>query len=120
MTIIATGFDEKANVRPETVSEQAAAANQGAETVTVTVDGPAAETPTPAPERAALFDSRNEASAESGRDSDGGRATEEAGSSAYSARHRLGNDGLFTSRGVERGEVRDSRGDDLDVPDFLR
>ncbi|GAB3081142.1 cell division protein FtsZ [Corynebacterium aquatimens] len=142
VTIIATGFDEKANVRPDSAAPQ--------ETAGVTVDGQASETPTPAPERAALFDNRNEQSSSSAsvssssvvetpvrrververveRDERNERGVNERGvedHDSYAARHRLdGDSGLFTSRGDDRrDDRRDDRGaraDDLDVPDFLR
>ena len=112
MTIIATGFDEKANVRPDSAAPQ--------ETAGVTVDGQASEPPTPAPERAALFDNRNEQSSSSAsvssssvvetpvrrverveRDERNERGVNERGvedHDSYAARHRLdGDSGLFTS-----------------------
>ncbi|WJY68396.1 cell division protein FtsZ [Corynebacterium auris] len=101
VTIIATGFDEKANARPESASGQqdnAAADN-----------GQAAESPTPAPARGSLFDDRSAAPAEEERHEE------------YQPRHRYEerSSGLFTRSGRD-GADRAREDDDVDVPDFLR
>ncbi|WP_165164142.1 cell division protein FtsZ [Corynebacterium qintianiae] len=118
VTIIATGFDEKANVRPDAEhSQQAEQGQSEGSTRAVTVDqAPVSETATPAPQRGSLFDDRTE------RDE------------SYEARHRFDDrrPGLFTDRDERRDARRsdrfddrydnrnDDRHDDVDVPDFLR
>ncbi|WP_092149347.1 cell division protein FtsZ [Corynebacterium mycetoides] len=120
VTIIATGFDEKANVRPDADSAQGAQAPQTEGSTRVTAEhtpAPAAEpaSATPAPQRGSLFDDR--AAAE--RDGQAERDRE-----AYQARHRYDTrPGLFTDREDRREERRAERydeTDDVDVPDFLR
>ncbi|MDY5784896.1 cell division protein FtsZ [Corynebacterium sp.] len=107
VTIIATGFDEKANVRPDSQQGEAPAG-----TSVMVEPATAGETATPAPSRGSLFDDRSTAPApETTRD-------------GYQPRHRYEerSSGLFTH------SERDDRGrrpaaddfDDLDVPDFLR
>ena len=122
VTIIATGFDEKANARPQAQGQdQAADQPAGGESAQVPVSPTAAEeTPTPAPQSGSLFES----------------SEREEGASAeeYSPRHRYDDTrgGLFTNQERERDYDRDYRpsrryedtrggnNDDLDVPDFLR
>ncbi|QYH19492.1 cell division protein FtsZ [Corynebacterium aquatimens] len=103
VTIIATGFDEKANKLPD-----APAQGEVSGSTAVTVEqAPASETATPAPARGSLFDDRSD------------RANDD-----YQARHRYEpqRSGLFTSE--ERRDDRRSGGFDddfdVDVPDFLR
>ncbi|WKD57369.1 Cell division protein FtsZ [Corynebacterium capitovis DSM 44611] len=107
VTIIATGFDEKANARPVADASSSQAA-------------PAPEAATPAPARGSLFDDRAGAPEPTG--STAAKPAEEH----YQPRHRYDDSrsGLFTgsrAREYERDD-RAYRGgdDDVDVPDFLR
>ena len=130
VTIIATGFDEKANARPQAPGQEQAGqgSTQVVETQQVQVEpAAAAETPTPAPSSSSLFES-----------SDRQEPAEAPVAEEYTPRHRYDESrgGLFTNsdRGSDRDydreyrttrryeDTRDSRGgdDDLDVPDFLR
>lgn len=127
VTIIATGFDEKANARPqaqgqEQAGDQSSAQNssQPAEAQQVRVEpAGAGETPTPAPSSSSLFESAHR--------------NEPAETEEYTPRHRYDDTrgGLFTNserRQDDEREYRPSRryeeprggDDDLDVPDFLR
>ncbi|PAT09492.1 cell division protein FtsZ [Corynebacterium hadale] len=125
VTIIATGFDEKANVRAEAARQgepqiQTAQAQSGSSTAQI--DG--ASSATPAPSRGSLFDDR---AVETNQPAPSQRAYEDR-----QPRHSYDSQrgGLFTSsdrsysdRGEARRDDRDNRGDDdfdLDVPDFLR
>lgn len=101
VTIIATGFDEKANARPDAqqpVDAAAASAEEGA---------------APSPSRGSLFEDR---------------APETERDDSYQARHRYEphRSGLFTGGESESSYERRGReergGDDfdVDVPDFLR
>ncbi|MCQ4615567.1 cell division protein FtsZ [Corynebacterium sp. CCUG 18816] len=101
VTIIATGFDEKANARPDVqqpVDAAAASAEEGA---------------APSPSRGSLFEDR---------------APETERDDSYQARHRYEphRSGLFTGGESESSYERRGReergGDDfdVDVPDFLR
>ena len=131
VTIIATGFDEKANARPQARGQEAPeeGADQLGESQRVQIEPAAAsETPTPAPSSSSLF--------ETGERQDVAEAPD---NEEYTPRHRYDETrgGLFTNseRGAERDydrsreyrpsrryeDSRDVRGDDdLDVPDFLR
>lgn len=110
VTIIATGFDEKANKLPEPN-----AAGSNAAGSTVVSSEPASESATPAPARGSLFDDRKEAD-----ERDRNQAEE------YQPRHRYEaqpsqRSGLFTERSRDTG--RDGGFDDdfdVDVPDFMR
>ena len=125
VTIIATGFDEKANVRTEAARQgepqiQTAQAQSGSSTAQI--DG--ASSATPAPSRGSLFDDR---AVETNQPAPSQRGYEDR-----QPRHSYDSQrgGLFTSsdrsysdRGEVRRDDRDNRGDDdfdLDVPDFLR
>ncbi|MBL7286278.1 cell division protein FtsZ [Corynebacterium godavarianum] len=125
VTIIATGFDEKANVRAEAARQgepqiQTAQAQSGSSAAQI--DG--ASSATPAPSRGSLFDDR---AVETNQPAPSQRAYEDR-----QPRHSYDSQrgGLFTSsdrsysdRGEVRRDDRDNRGDDdfdLDVPDFLR
>ncbi|MDK8625367.1 cell division protein FtsZ [Corynebacterium appendicis] len=126
VTIIATGFDEKANARPQAPSQEQAdqGASHAVEPQQVQVEPAAAsETPTPAPSSSSLFESGDR------------QEPVDAPAEEYTPRHRYDESrgGLFTNsdREYEREreyrpsrryeDTRDSRGgDDLDVPDFLR
>ncbi|WP_115686186.1 cell division protein FtsZ [Corynebacterium senegalense] len=119
VTIIATGFDEKANVRADAQQNQQAQ-QAGGSSHAVTVDnGPASETATPAPSRGSLFDDRPAAPAASSAPA----APREESRETYQPRHRYEerSSGLFTR---SEGRGREERGyddpHDLDVPDFLR
>ncbi|AQQ15630.1 Cell division protein FtsZ [Corynebacterium glaucum] len=116
VTIIATGFDEKANKLPEPNMESAGS--------TVVESEHAAETATPAPARGSLFDDRR---------ADSATTSSSAGSDngGHQARHRSDSPrsgGLFTDRdgrdSREPRDTRDTRGFDddfdVDVPDFMR
>ncbi|WP_087117807.1 cell division protein FtsZ [Corynebacterium urinipleomorphum] len=126
VTIIATGFDEKANARPQAPGQEQAADQSGAagssqpvEPQQVKVEPAAAgETPTPAPSSSSLFEPA-------------GR--EEAQDEEYTPRHRYDDSrgGLFTNQDRDHDREREYRpsrryeeprggDDDLDVPDFLR
>ena len=119
VTIIATGFDEKANARPAAQDQQA---QQAGGSTSVAIEQPAEEE---SPARGTLFEERSQ---------------EEQREADYQARHRYEpsrSSGLFTS-GEERREERtyrrenrdnrdtgfdggfDSGFDDVDVPDFMR
>lgn len=125
VTIIATGFDEKANVRAEAARQgepqiQTAQAQSGSSAAQI--DG--ASSATPAPSRGSLFDDR---AVETNQPAPSQRAYEDR-----QPRHSYDSQrgGLFTNsdrsysdRGEVRRDDRDNRGDDdfdLDVPDFLR
>ncbi|CAM3143210.1 cell division protein FtsZ [Corynebacterium gottingense] len=125
VTIIATGFDEKANVRAEATRQgepqiQTAQAQSGSSAAQI--DG--ASSATPAPSRGSLFDDR---AVETNQSEPSQRGYEDR-----QPRHSYDSQrgGLFTSsdrsysdRGEVRRDDRDNRGDDdfdLDVPDFLR
>ncbi|MCG7254457.1 cell division protein FtsZ [Corynebacterium hadale] len=125
VTIIATGFDEKANVRAEAARQgepqiQTAQAQSGSSAAQL--DG--ASSATPAPSRGSLFDDR---AVETNQPAPSQRGYEDR-----QPRHSYDSQrgGLFTSsdrsysdRGEARRDDRDNRGDDdfdLDVPDFLR
>ena len=125
VTIIATGFDEKANKLPDTAQT---GEHAGATAVTVEPEA-AAETVTPAPARGSLFDDHVSRDARTGESEPAYPADEPA------ARHRYRSEraGLFTtadSRAEGRGERTPRRVDpferveaeefDLDVPDFMR
>ncbi|SER38106.1 cell division protein FtsZ [Corynebacterium cystitidis] len=112
VTIIATGFDEKANALPQESDQSQEAADNGR-----APQGPASEDATPAPARGSLFEER---------------LREEAPDDDYAARHRydpqrsessgrgeIRRSGLFTSSEDRRDSRRDDD-DDLDVPSFLR
>ena len=104
VTIIATGFDEKANARQE---EEAPAQSTGS----------------------SLFDSEPKQE-EQPQDAEEKPVTEDAPRTEYAPRHRFDDTrgGLFTNSENESRESRDSEPyrpsrrdvDDLDVPDFLR
>ncbi|WP_342320040.1 cell division protein FtsZ [Corynebacterium mayonis] len=111
VTIIATGFDEKANARngnqtsPLTQGEVQAGDKSVSAESAAAADS-ATPTPTPAPARGSLFDERAE---------------------PYQPRHRYEDrsSGLFTHSERNDREAREMRGgaddsDDLDVPDFMR
>lgn len=111
VTIIATGFDEKANARTDAQpQEQAAEA------------GPASEAATPAPARGSLFDDRTAAPASPSAPAEPAAAESRE---AYQPRHRYEErgSGLFT-RSEQQGYAPRGGGhddsNDLDVPDFLR
>ena len=123
VTIIATGFDEKANARPQAPGQdqgQQAAGQAEAQQVQVE-PAAAAETPTPAPSSSSLFEPV-----------DREETAPSAAPEEYTPRHRYDESrgGLFTNQ--ERDRERDYRpsrryedaprggDDDLDVPDFLR
>ena len=120
VTIIATGFDEKANVRPDAGQQNQAnpaAAGEGSTRAVSVEQAPASETVTPAPQRGSLFDDRAAEPTERNEES-------------YQPRHRFEErrSGLFTDREEDRGYRREERRpvrrdddfDDVDVPDFLR
>ena len=101
VTIIATGFDEKANARPDVQQPVDASA------------APANEAAAPSPSRGSLFEDRG---------------TEQEREDSYQARHRFEphRSGLFTGGDSESSYERRGREDrggddfDVDVPDFLR
>ena len=125
VTIIATGFDEKANARPD---------RTGAPEQVVVEAEPAQETPTPAPSSSSLFEPREEARDYDSEPVQPAQPVEPAQPAepeyqAPAPRHRYDDDrgGLFTdsrtsrSREEYRPRRREERlDDDLDVPDFLR
>ena len=105
VTIIATGFDEKANVRPDAEQPQ----SEGSTRAVTVEPEPASETATPAPQRVSLFDDRS---------ADAPTSDYDRTSESRQPRHRYEErrTGLFT----EREERRAPRYDDVDVPDFLQ
>ncbi|OIR45377.1 cell division protein FtsZ [Corynebacterium sp. NML130628] len=101
VTIIATGFDEKANARPDAQQPVDASA------------APADEASAPSPSRGSLFEDR---------------AAEQERQDSHQPRHRFEphRSGLFTGSDSEPSYERRGREDrgsddfDVDVPDFLR
>lgn len=111
VTIIATGFDEQANVRTDASKPEAAP--QQSEAAQSVSGAQQEQSVTPAPSRSSLFEDRGSASAAP-------REEAEAPRHRYEPQHRSG---LFTSNERERREERrEERNDDfdVDVPDFMR
>ncbi|WP_018297077.1 cell division protein FtsZ [Corynebacterium lubricantis] len=104
VTIIATGFDEKANAL---VSDYSNTPEEK--------PAPVSEAATPAPSRGSLFDERS-------RDDNEQRAPEPAARHRYEPRREEpSRSGLFTNdRESERTTRRGDDEDDLDVPSFMR
>ena len=100
VTIIATGFDEKANARPHATDTvdgyEPVDSSRDADYVPVEPAG-AGEPPTPAPSSSSLFDSPSSSTGDS---------------IEYAPRHRFDDSrgGLFTNSSRDTDDVRDARG----------